>query len=274
MPEIAECRTYVDQLNASYKGKRLMNMEIVGGRFKKEGIPNLPLISFPLENAEFDTKGKFIYATFDDPTVPKSEGGKTYLFITLGMAASFGQQNKHSAVKFTFENSEIFYNDIRHFGTIKVITSKKELDLKLKSLGWDALKEPNPPMDFLNKAFKKNANKQVAEFLLNQKVFAGVGNYIRSEVLYRAEVDPGRSVWTLRNDEIIKICQAIVDVAHEAYNHGGATIRTYNDIYGIAGSFYQKFKVYGQKLDPFGRVVHTFKALDGRTVHWVPEVQK
>lgn len=266
MPEIAECRRYVDQLNAEYGNRDLQDITIVGGRFIKEGIPGLSNLILPLKNMKWDTKGKFIYATFDNSEVS--------LFVTLGMAASFGEQNKHSAVKFTFDNGEVFYNDIRHFGTIKVIHSKAELNTKLKSLGWDSLKEPNPPSDFLKKAFAKNKNKQVAEFLLNQKVFAGVGNYIRSEVLYRAEVNPQRLVWSLSEDEISKICTAIADVAKEAYNHGGATIRTYSDIYGIAGSFYKQFKVYDQKTDPNGRAVHKMTAADGRTVHWVPEVQR
>lgn len=266
MPEIAECRRYVDQLNAEFGNRNLLGMTVVGGRFLKEGIPGLSALAFPLQNMKWETKGKFIYATFDNSEVS--------LFVTLGMAASFGNQNKHSAVKFTFDNGEIFYNDIRHFGTIKVIHSKDELNKKLKTLGWDALKEPNPPIDTLQKAFTKNKNKQIAEFLLNQKVFAGVGNYIRSEVLYRAEVNPSRLVWSLSDAEIRKICDEIAAVAKEAYNLGGATIRTYSDIYGIAGSFYKQFKVYDQKTDPHGRKVHKITAADGRTVHWVPEVQK
>lgn len=193
------------------------------------------------------------------------------MFITLGMAASFGKANKHSAVKFTFETSDVFYNDIRHFGTIKIVRSGAELQAKLKTLGWDALKEPNIPFNIKNHFMA--SHKSVAALLLNQAVFAGVGNYIRSEVLYRAKVNPFNLGCNLTDSEIERICQNIIDVAKEAYAAGGATIATYNDMYGIAGTYFQNFQVYGQKHDPLGNKVLKGAAEDGRTIHWVKEVQ-
>ncbi len=264
MPEIAECRRYVDQLNNEYQGKRLLRCTIVGGRFAREGIPGLIQLQhdLPLKLIKFDTKGKFIYATLER---------NIHMFITLGMAASFGKANKHSAVKFEFENGEIFYNDIRHFGTIKVVHSNAELLMKLKTLGWDALKEPVVPAN-MPAAFRKS-NRPVAEFLLNQKVFAGVGNYIRAEALYRSKIMPFRGASSLSDLEIDILCNNIISIAKEAYDAGGATIATYSDMYGIAGTYFQNFQVYGKKEDPLGNPVLKYTDGDGRTVHWVKEVQ-
>ena len=60
----------------------------------------------------------------------------------------------------------------------------------------------------------------------------------------------------------------------ESFRSGGATIRTYENFDGSLGQYTQKFLVYNQKKDPIGNVVIKEKTSDGRTTHWVPEIQK
>jgi formamidopyrimidine-DNA glycosylase len=108
---------------------------------------------------------------------------------------------------------------------------------------------------------------------MNQKVFAGVGNYIRSESLYRAGIKPDRYISAMKDDEIKSLCNHIIDVVQEAYKCGGATIATYSDLYGNVGTFYDQFKVYGKKKDPLGNPVIKMTAADGRTVHYVESIQ-
>jgi len=273
MPEIAECRRYVDQLNAKFGGQKIQAINIVGGRYFNSGISGLSLLYFPWHNVEFNSKGKFIYCKFVASNClgffpPRHDT----IFITLGMAASFGERNKHSAVEFVFDSGSIFYNDIRHFGTLKIEFGKHKLDKKLATLGWDALQEPVIPEDIYAKIQKKN--KTIAEVLLDQKIFAGVGNYIRSEVLYLSKMPPFRNCNLLTLDEIDILCRNIIKVAKDAYAAGGATIATYSDMYGIAGTYFHDFQVYGKKHDPLGNPVERLTAPDGRTVHWVKEIQK
>ena len=59
-----------------------------------------------------------------------------------------------------------------------------------------------------------------------------------------------------------------------SFDSGGATIQSYRNFYGEAGDASQKFAVYGRKNDPQGRGVIKEQTKDGRTTHWVPEVQK
>ena len=44
-------------------------------------------------------------------------------------------------------------------------------------------------------------------------------------------------------------------------------------IYGEVGDASQRFAVYGRKNDPQGRGVIKEQTKDGRTTHWVPQVQ-
>jgi len=266
LPEIAEVKIFTDQLNKEFGGQALQNIEIVGGRFLKKPIEKFHQLIYPLHDTKFNCKGKFLYWTFDEEEV---------FFITLGMAASFGPKSKHSALKFTFGSGDIYFNDIRHFGTFK-ISDHRGLEHKLNTLGWDALQEPIP-FDLKQHLWKRCEQKTIAEALLDQRVFAGVGNYIRSEVLYLSKIHPLRPVsggYGLSNREIDTICDNIIIVAQEAYKSGGATIATFKDMYGNTGKFFDKFKVYSRKTDPDNNPITKITAPDGRSVFYVDSIQK
>lgn len=269
MPEIAEVRRYVDQLTKEYSGKDLYSVKVIGGRFLNEDTETcLDLLKFPMRNITFNAKGKFIYWSMEESETKAI----IHFFITLGMAGSFGQKNKHSALEFNFQNAVVYFNDIRHFGTFKVVYGDKALLKKLKSLGWDSLQNPKVPPEIIPQLRNKN-HKTIAEILMDQKIFAGVGNYIRSEVLYLTSIHPNTIIRNLSDNQLAALCENIISVANEAYLAGGATIRTYSDLYGNVGTFYNQFKVYGKKQDPYGREVSKLTAADGRTVHYVKDIQ-
>lgn len=264
-------KIFTDQLNKEFGGQSLQNIEIVGGRFLKTPIEKFNQLIFPMSNTQFHCKGKFLYWTFDE------EETREVFFITLGMAASFGPKSKHSAIKFTFDNGEIYFNDIRHFGTFK-IADRVDLSIKLnQSLGWDALQQPHMPSILPTRLRHRCERKTIAEALLDQRVFAGVGNYIRSEALYLSKIHPLHPIegaYRLTNPEIENLCENIIKVVQEAYQDGGATIATFKDMYGNTGKFFDKFKVYSRKVDPENRPITKITAPDGRSVFFVKEIQK
>lgn len=267
MPEIAECRRYVAQLSLEYDKCTLNSVNIVGGRFVKSGIPELNNIKFPLTKARFESKGKFIYWSFRD-----AEDKPVHFFITLGMAGSFGKKQKHSAIEFNFDKGTVYFNDIRHFGTFKVVFSDEALSKKIKSLGWDPIREPMTPPWLLNKLRRKSL-QPLSLVMMDQSYFAGLGNYLRSEILYDCKIPPFAAIVHLTDTQLEQVCASFNRIAHEAYKDGGATLATYSDLYGMAGTYYQKFKVYGQKKDPNGYPVLKAKGPDGRTIHYCPKIQ-
>lgn len=262
MPEIAECAKYTSQLQHEYGSHNLLKVTAIGGRFLKKDI-GLIYLNYPLNNVQFHSKGKFLYWSFD---------GDIYFFITLGMSGSFGKQNKHSAIQFDFDNGTVYFNDIRHFGTFKIADNKLALTRKLNSLGWDPLKEPKIP-NYLVNSIRKQNHKAIGTVLMDQKVFAGLGNYLRSEILYASGVNPFAFTFSVSDQSLLTIAENYRRIAEEAYQHGGATFATYSDLYGISGDFYKQFKVYGRKKDPLGNDIISQEGPDGRTVHWVKEVQ-
>jgi len=78
----------------------------------------------------------------------------------------------------------------------------------------------------------------------------------------------------LSGEEMKKLNTCIKLVLRQAYNSRGASIQTYKDIDGKLGNGTLNFLVYGKKFDPAGHEVVREKTADGRTTHWVPNVQK
>lgn len=261
MPEYSEVKIIVNQLNKEFGGHTLHNVEIVGGKFIKTGIQGIKEVIFPLHNVKFNSHGKFIYWTFNENVV---------VFNHLGMAANFGDRNKHSAIKYTFGNRDVFFNDIRHFGNFK-FASKQELQEKLSSLGWDLMTPI--PNDFIERVRKHN-RKTVAEAMMNQSIFSGSGNYTKSESCYDAKINPLRTVESLTDEEIIRLCKSLQKVVENAYKMGGATISTFKDMYGNSGKFFDKFQIYGKKIDPLGNPISKVSTKDGRSTFIAYDIQK
>jgi formamidopyrimidine-DNA glycosylase len=218
---------------------------------------------------DVQVKGKFMYWTF-------SNGW--YLFNTFGMTGQWSPtQGKHPCFLFVLNATEphenMHFNDHRHFGTVKFVNNKRELDKKLEELGWDPLESPlDKNLKWLTFQLSKTS-KSIAEVLMDQSLFSGVGNYIRAEALYACKLSPWRAANKLSPDEIKALCQAIVDVMQESYQHQGATISTYKTAYGAEGKYSTLFKVYGQKQDSAGRKIIKQQTPDKRTIHWCPEIQ-
>ena len=87
---------------------------------------------------------------------------------------------------------------------------------------------------------------------------------------------PGFPKWflDLTEKEIATLKKNIESVIRVSYKHGGATIKSFYGADGSEGSYSSRFLVYNQQKDPYDNAVVKTKTPDGRTTHWVPEVQK
>ena len=72
MPEGAEVRIIAEELNDNIKNKNLIEIQVLGGRYKKHSNPdgmNDFLKTLPAKLKEVKWKGKLIYFVFDNELV-------------------------------------------------------------------------------------------------------------------------------------------------------------------------------------------------------------
>lgn len=278
MPEGPEVRIITEGLYEKARNTIINNIEVIGGRFVKqspEGLFELKKL-LPIKIESVFCKGKAIGFRLDRGW---------YIFNTLGMTGSWSdKRDKHSAIKIDIEKfplgekSSIYFTDARHFGNIAFGRGFVYLGQKLPK-GWDMLSGFFVPVlsqeDNLRK-FKdilRESKKTLAETLMDQSKIAGIGNYIKSESLYRAKLSPFRICNELNHRECSALYVAIMEVLFASYEAGGATLATYKNFEGKFGKFSEQFKVYKKKTDCEGRVIVRETTPDKRTTWWVPSIQ-
>jgi len=271
MPEGPECAATAQSINNFMTGKTLVNVVILSGRYTKkppQGIDTFKQ-SLPQKVKGWASKGKFIYGSLENDK---------FIWNTLGMSGYWSFiEKKHSRVRLDFsDNTSIWYTDTRNFGTLKFDMTLDETNKKCLSLGPDPLTHDIPVDVFKKNLYSKNSKgkKTICEALMNQKTVAGVGNYIKAEVLWLSRISPMRKVEDLSESDILVLKQNIESVTRVSYESGGATIKSFYGADGSSGTYSSRFLVYNQKRDPFNNEVVKTKTPDGRTTHWVPELQK
>jgi len=286
MPEGPEIRRSADDLSELLFGQVLINAFV--GKHGRYTSPHEPPKGFddfidklsrhgsPTID-EVNCKGKFMWWTL---TFPKCEQ-LTYLWITYGMSGQWTPEESPYTTFGIYYNSTglpdsfrtLYFNDVRHFGTLKFVDDDKEHARKLASLGPDMLSAP-PNQDEFDLRLMKRVGKTIAEALMDQSVVSGVGNYVKAEALYLSELSPHRLVSSLKPQERARLRDQIINVVKASYATGGATLSTYKNPDGSRGEAQRRFAVYGNKTDPMGNPVVREETKDGRTTHWVPSVQR
>ena len=281
MPEGPELKHSRDVLRDLLLGKSITRIFTTpNGRYKSQIPVGMESIesNLPLKVTGVDVKGKFMWWTLEG-------GGRQYfVWITYGMSgqwsphrgkhASFIVEYNGSGVPVTRDTQMIFFNDPRHFGTIKFVAIEGELRAKLKTLGPSILDDvPMTPEIFAERILKK-PNRTISEALMDQSCVSGCGNYIKAECLYRSGVSPHRGVTELESNEVVKLHEELLSVARESYVDQGASIRTYKTVKGGKGKAQFFFRVYNQKECPKGHLIQREETLDGRTSWWCKECQK
>jgi len=258
MPELIEVKLIVDVINKRFKNTILKDVVINSGRYirhqKPEGYDEF-VKSLPAKILSFHTKGKFIYIKLNH---------ERSIWITLGLTGEILlKPTNHSHLTFVTNKGNFYFDDARNFGTVKFSFTDAQLQKKIKTLGPDPLQEDVTKHDFLKIMSKPNLqNKIIGLVLVDQKVIAGIGNYLRAEILYYAKISPFRKVKDLSDTEIENIWKAMNYVLAESYKKQTSTgLHTY------------PFAVYRRKKTPDGEEIKS-RDIEGRTMWYVPSVQK
>jgi DNA-formamidopyrimidine glycosylase len=258
MPERVEVQIMIENLNKLFKGRILKSITICTGRYVKHGKPH-DFLKFkrklPLKIKQFNVKGKFIWINFIN--------SDWIITITLGLTGHFkyNEDGKYCRYQFTTDNGKFTMDDMRNFGTLSFSDNKEKLDKKLKSIGIDIFTTEFKLKQFKTIIKKQKAGKLIGIFLLEQKYISGIGNYLRSDILYNASISPFRIVSFLSDNDIKKLFYSIIKIVGKSYK-----IQKKNGLHSYPFLVYKQKKT--KKLE---NVSHDM--IGKRFIYWVPNRQ-
>ena len=254
MPEGPEISYMTYIFNNKFKNSILKNIIIQSGRYSRHPLPkhfhNLTK-ELPLKINSIKNKGKFIYITFSN---------KIILCIKLNYGQLVETNGKHSHIKFITSKGDFYIEDLRNFCTLSIL-NEDELEKVLNKIGPDLIHD-KIKFDSYNEAMNKKPNMKLGEFLIQQSIFSGAGNYIRSETCYEAKISPYRLNKDINLKERKEICKQLIKIIKSAYKSL------------INKGIHYKCKVYQQKLTPKGEIVISQRLEKDRNIYWVPSIQK
>ncbi len=179
-----------------YKGK-IVSEASGYGEMDKSQINNIKLL-------DIETYGKNLLFVFKD----------FFVGVHLGLFGSM-LVNKRKKVNASFALH--FASDEINFyvAKTKFYEGKPTDHFNVKT---DILK-PEFDEDFvLNELQNKHAEEMIGDVLMDQHLFAGVGNIIRIEALYHAKIHPESIVKAIPEKKLIFLLKMIVDYAEEFLN--------------------------------------------------------
>ncbi len=275
MPEGPEIKVIGEYLNTYYNNFVLCSISI-RDTFKK-GIPGYAESLFPRKLLYVTSKGKRIIFVFEQ---------NIYIVAFLGMEGKFvatrKEIGKHTQCIFHFikigdsiNQLDLYFDDTRHFGSIILCSNDMILNETLKTVGPCLLTQTELiTRDYFINVFRKqrSKDKKIVEFLLDQKYFSGIGNYLRSEILYRCKISPHRLLKELSDDDIDLIRIQSMLTIWESYKAGGLTIYTFLSPDGTMGNFNNV--IYNKLVDPSGNCIVKEYDKNKRSFYWTPVIQK
>ncbi len=153
--------------------------------------------------------------------------------------------DKSTRVVFTFsDSSQLFFNDQRKFGWIKLIKSSAVQNIAfIKNLGPEPLDNNFTQTQFRDRLLKR-PNTNVKAALLDQSVIAGVGNIYADESLWGARIHPTTLVKNISLQQMNTLYSELLYVLNLAIQKGGSSDKNYVNAEGKKGSYLSFARVF------------------------------
>lgn len=272
MPELPEVETTARGLRASVLNKRITRLELRRMAIRFPIPPQLADVAAKQKIIRIDRHSKYLLLVLE-------HGGRILVHLGMSGRLSFvrGRKyvpEKHDHVILHFADGVLAFNDARRFGVVDYLSPDVASHKLLDVLGIDPLSD-DLNADFLMQ--KMAARKTpMKNFLMDQRIIAGLGNIYVCEALFHARIDPRRAAGTVTKVQAKKLVVAIRKVLEAAITAGGSSLRDYAAVGGELGYFQDSHIVYGREDEkcrkcktPIMRIVQS-----GRSTFLCPECQK
>ena len=287
MPELPEVEVVKKSLNRNIKNLTIKKV-IIKTKKLRYLINKINLTKLQGKKIiNIKRRSKYLIFYFDQ---------KILLLVHLGMTGKFLIKEKNKLKKTSFhdtiykntskhnhiifilnKNKQLIYNDVRKFGFIKTVNSKKlSKNLHLKFLGPEPLSN-NFNLNYFKERILKRKRK-IKDLLMDQKFVSGLGNIYVNEVLYFSKVNPSKNIFKISLHEIKNIIKFTKIVLKKSIKEGGSSIKNFENSDGKVGKYQQKFKVYNRANQSCKRVkCKSFirrVIISNRSTFFCPDCQK
>jgi formamidopyrimidine-DNA glycosylase len=285
LPEVETTRLHVEKI---FRGKRLLTVtpDLDDTIVFNEASPEE--VKIALEGSKVigtGRKGKYFWLELDRRPWPifhlgmtgniETRVGKKDFERAWGGEKLWSEPKKETAktrfipfcrLRVVAENgAEFVFTDPRRFGRIR-LTLDPAQDASISKLGFDPLHN-FPDAHRLFEILRKR-KAPLKSVLLDQKVFAGVGNWIADEVLFQAALSPHRLCVSLSEKEVSVMRLKILSIIKKS-----VAVQANYDLYPRSWLFHHRWgKEKGAKTSK--NLSIQFDTVGGRTTAWVPESQK
>lgn len=185
-----------------------------------------------------ERKGKFILIHLDEGLL------LIHLRMTgrLYVRDSAVELTKHERASFILDNgTALVFHDPRTLGTISYCKHTEDVPA-LTKLGWDPLTDEISVEDI--REILAGRTVAIKVLLLDQTVWAGIGNIYASEILWVAGIHPEKQANLLTKHQLQALIEAVPLVLKNALTKGGSTLRDFMSPDGKRGGYSKEFRVY------------------------------
>ncbi|MEC7986000.1 MAG: endonuclease VIII [Myxococcota bacterium] len=218
MPEGPEVRRAADRIERAIGGKPLQNVRL---ETPKLDIPSSVLKGNILRRVQ--TYSKAFVLEFDQDIS---------IYVHLQLYGVWKTGRIHSPPK-TRRSLRIWLETDTHYAALYSATEIEARNPQtivehpyIKKLGPDLLNRSTYGVGHVSRRLgqKKFARRRLGHLLLDQSFFAGVGNYLRSEILFDAGLHPNQTLGKMNANQKTALARSIHTMLHRAYKTGGVTL--------------------------------------------------
>lgn len=214
MPELPDVERYRRFLARHAVGRPISSVRVTDRGILRNTTPQA--LGRALRGRRFedpDRQGKWLVAWTDGPALLFHFGMTGDLIWGAGPEG----RHRHDRVILEMEGGELRYRNMRKLGGLWLAHDADEAGAVLGSLGPDALEVGR--REFRDRLGRRRGRIKPA--LMDQRLLAGVGNLVADETLWRARIDPSRSIERLTDTEHDRLYDELRAVLRTWIGEGG-----------------------------------------------------
>jgi formamidopyrimidine-DNA glycosylase len=251
MPELPEVETIRAGLEPLLVGQTFEHVEIADPRLTRPHDPLVVAAELVGETVSaLERRGKYLVVRFESGRVLLIHLRMTGSLLLLRNGHAAEDPYRRAVIRLD-NGSDVAYRDVRRFGTW-LLLEPGELDPYLASRVGDELLDRRLSVPALQHLLERR-RAPIKAVLLDQRVFAGVGNIYADEALWWARIHPLRPAASLDRGELQSLLRGVRKALRHGISRQGATLRDYRGADGSRGSMQREFRVYGRDGEPCTR---------------------